>query len=218
MRAADDPLDVRLIYDDTPGIARIQRTHASTMTGTADPAGDGTLHPHAMRGYAIGAGVVVGLPIDADDGLDALLGADLCDGIARGQLPSAGAPGGATASREDLDAFALRLRGGVSWRFGDFRVEAAPFAAIGVARATFEGTQVPSGSGGNSWGCSRSSGSVARCARAPASPTPPAWRRAWTTRRRRTACSPSPRTAAKQASTRQWRPSPMISLAAPPTA
>jgi hypothetical protein len=149
-RAEDDPLDVRLIYDDTPGIARIQRDHSSSTAGTAYPAGDGTIHPHAQRGYAIGAGVAIGLPIDADDGLDGLIGADLSDGIARGDLPAGGAPGGATAAREDLDAFALRLRGGASWRIGDFRFEAAPFAAIGVARATFEGTQAPSGSGGAS--------------------------------------------------------------------
>ncbi len=148
--AEDDPLDVRLIYDDAPGIARIQRDHSSTTAGTAYPAGDGTIHPHARRGYAIGAGVAIGLPIDADDGLDGLLCAELSDGIARGDLPAGGAPGGTNAAREDLDAFALRLRAGASWRIGEFRIEAAPFAAIGVARATFEGTQAPSGSGGES--------------------------------------------------------------------
>jgi len=129
-----DFIDTRLSYVDTPGLSGISRSGAST-DGAPDPGADGEQHPTARRGFSIEAGVFAGERLCHAQDAGLMAGLSLFDTI-RGGTTSPAVNG---VSKEDLDAFGVKLHAGPYLRLRQFRFELLPFAAIGPGRGSIYG-------------------------------------------------------------------------------
>jgi len=137
-------IDARLTYVDTPGLTSVERSGSVTPTGAASPASDGERAPHERRGYSIEAGAFVGSALWPDDHAGLMLGVSLLDAVSGGTYSGGTAgPGGTAVTKEDLDAFAVKVHVGPYITYHALRLELLPFLAVGPSRGTFYANNPP---------------------------------------------------------------------------